>query len=302
MILVITPVVGVALAQSIKALTNENDYVLINNPVYYTFSKVVLDNKRQIISSDLVLRDGHYEIDFSDFENKIKQYNVKMFLLCSPHNPIGRVWTKNELDKIVKICSKYKVFIVSDEIHCDFAWNNNHICLLKYENYKDHIILCTSPTKAFNLAGLQISNIFIPDIDVRKKFQRELWNSGYSLVNIMGLVAGESAYKNGENWLNELKKYIIENIKYTDDFLKKKIPKIKLIYPEGTYLLWLDFNEFNLSDDMLEDLLLNKAKLWLDSGKKFGKTGSGFQRMNVALPRAKLKCALESLEKAFKDL
>ena len=128
--LVITPVVGVALAQSIKALTNENDYVLINNPVYYTFSKVVLDNKRQIISSDLVLRDGHYEIDFSDFENKIKQYNVKMFLLCSPHNPIGRVWTKNELDKIVKICSKYKVFIVSDEIHCDFAWNNNHICLL----------------------------------------------------------------------------------------------------------------------------------------------------------------------------
>lgn len=300
--LVITPVVGVALAQSIKALTNENDYVLINNPVYYTFSKVVLDNKRQIISSDLVLRDGHYEIDFSDFENKIKQYNVKMFLLCSPHNPIGRVWTKNELDKIVKICSKYKVFILSDEIHCDFAWNNNHSCLLKYENYKDHIILCTSPTKAFNLAGLQISNIFIHDIDVRKKFQRELWNSGYSLVNIMGLVAGESAYKNGENWLNELKRYIIENIKYTDDFLKKKIPKIKLIYPEGTYLLWLDFNEFNLSDDMLEDLLLNKAKLWLDSGKKFGKTGSGFQRMNVALPRAKLKCALESLEKTFKDL
>ena len=118
----------------------------------------------------------------------------------------------------------------------------------------------------------------------------------------MGLVAGESAYKNGENWLNELKRYIIENIKYTDDFLKKKIPKIKLIYPEGTYLLWLDFNEFNLSDDMLEDLLLNKAKLWLDSGKKFGKTGSGFQRMNVALPRAKLKCALESLEKTFKDL
>ena len=300
--LVITPVVGVALAQSVKALTNENDYVLINNPVYYTFSKIVLDNKRQIISSDLVLRDGHYEIDFSDFENKIKQYNVKMFLLCSPHNPIGRVWTKDELDKIVKICSKYKVFIVSDEIHCDFAWNNNHICLLKYENNKDHIILCTSPTKTFNLAGLQISNIFIPDIDVRKKFQRELWNSGYSLVNIMGLVAGESAYKNGENWLNELKKYIIENIKYTDDFLKKKIPKIKLIYPEGTYLLWLDFNEFNLSDDMLEDLLLNKAKLWLDSGKKFGKTGSGFQRMNVALSRAKLKCALESLEKAFKDL
>lgn len=299
--LVTIPVVGVALAISTKILTQENDYVLITNPVYYTFSKIVLDNNRKIISSDLVLKDGHYEIDFEDFENKIKKYNVKLFLLCSPHNPIGRVWKEYELNKIIEICSKYKVFIVSDEVHCDFAWNSQHICLLKYDDYKDNIILCTSPTKSFNLAGLQISNIFIPSEFIRKKFQRELWNNGYSLINIMGMVACESAYKNGESWLNEIKKYILENIRYTDRFLKERLPKIKLIYPEGTYLLWLDFNELNLSDDVLESLLLDKAKIWLDGGKKFGKTGSGFQRLNVALPRKKLKYALESLERTFKN-
>lgn len=195
--LVTTPVIGVALAMSVKILTEENDYILITNPVYYTFEKVVLDNKRKIISSDLVLKNGHYEIDFQDFENKIKQYNVKVFLLCSPHNPIGRVWTKNELDKIIEICKKYNVFIVSDEIHCDFARNVNHICLLKYEDYQEHIILCTSPTKTFNLAGLQVSNIFIPSQEIRKRFQRELWNTGYSLINIMGLLACESAYEKG---------------------------------------------------------------------------------------------------------
>lgn len=299
--LVTTPVLGVALATAVKILTEENDYLLITNPVYYTFSKVVLDNKRKIISSDLVLKNGHYEIDFEDFENKIKQYSVKVFLLCSPHNPIGRVWTENELNKIIKICKKYNVFIVSDEIHCDFVWNGKHTCLFKYEDYRENIILCTSPTKTFNLAGLQISNIFIPSQEIRKKFQRELWNTGYSLINIMGLVACVSAYEKGEKWLNELKSYIVENIKYVNIFLKEKLPKIKLIYPEGTYLLWLDFNELNLSDDILEELLLNEAKLWLDSGKKFGETGKGFQRLNVALPRKKLEYALENLEKTFKE-
>ena len=253
-----------------------------------------LDNKKQHLAD---LKKQFFE----DFENKIKKYNVKLFLLCSPHNPIGRVWKEYELNKIIEICSKYKVFIVSDEVHCDFAWNSQHICLLKYDNYKDNIILCTSPTKSFNLAGLQISNIFIPSEFIRKKFQRELWNNGYSLINIMGMVACESAYKNGESWLNEIKKYILENIRYTDRFLKERLPKIKLIYPEGTYLLWLDFNELNLSDDVLESLLLDKAKIWLDGGKKFGKTGSGFQRLNVALPRKKLKYALESLERTFKN-
>ena len=298
--LITTPGVVFALSTAVKTLTNENDYVLINNPVYYPFTEVVEDNKRKIISSDLILNNNHYEIDFKDFENKIKDYKVKLFLLCSPHNPVGRVWTKKELDKIIEICKKYNVYIVSDEIHSDFIWKGHHICLLNYSDYQDNIILCTSPSKTFNLAGLQVSNIFIPNSKVREKFQLELWNTGYSLINIMGLVACKSAYEKGEKWLYECKKYILNNIDYVDAFLKERLPKIKLVYPEGTYLLWLDFNELNLSDEEIENLLLNEAKLWLDSGKMFGKSGKGFQRINIALPKEKLKQALENLEKAFK--
>ena len=299
--LITTPGVVFALSTAVKTLTNENDYVLINNPVYYPFTEVVEDNKRKIISSDLILKNNHYEIDFNDFENKIKDYKVKLFLLCSPHNPVGRVWTKKELDKIIEICKKYNVYIVSDEIHSDFIWKGHHICLLNYSDYQDNIILCTSPSKTFNLAGLQVSNIFIPNIKVREKFQLELWNTGYSLINIMGLVACQSAYEKGEKWLNECKRYILDNIEIVDKFLKEKLPKVKLVYPEGTYLLWLNFNELNLSDDEIENLLLNEAKLWLDNGKMFGKTGKGFQRINIAVPKKRLKQALENLERAFKN-
>lgn len=297
--LITTPGVVFALATAVKTLTKENDYVLINNPVYYPFTEVVEDNKRKIISSDLILKDKHYEIDFKDFENKIKQYKIKLFLLCSPHNPVGRVWSKNELDKIIEICKKYNVFIVSDEIHSDFIWKGTHTNLLKYTEYQNNIILCTAPTKTFNLAGLQVSNIFIPNSEIRHKFQLELWNTGYSLINIMGLVACQSAYEKGQIWLNELKKYLIDNINYVDNFLKEKLPKVKLIYPEGTYLLWLDFNELNMMDEKIEDLMINGAKLWLDNGRMFGETGKGFQRLNIALPRKKLEWAMEQLENTF---
>lgn len=299
--LITTPGVVFALATAVKTLTNENDYVLINNPVYYPFSEVVQDNKRKIISSDLVLKNGHYELDFEDLENKIKQYNVKAYLLCSPHNPVGRVWTKEELNKIVEICKKHNVFIVCDEIHSDFVWRGEHTCILSCKAIQNQVILCTAPTKTFNLAGLQVSNIFIPNEKVREKFQLELWNTGYSLINIMGLVACRSAYENGQKWLNELRKYLLDNINFVDGFLKEKLPKVKLIYPEGTYLLWLDFNGLNLSDEKIEELMVKKAKLWLDSGKMFGNSGRGFQRLNVALPMKKLKIALEKMEKTFKD-
>lgn len=298
--LITTPGVVFALATAVKIMTNKDDYVLINNPVYYPFSEVVEDNGRKIVSSDLKFNNGRYEIDFQDFEKKIVDHKVKLYLLCSPHNPVGRVWTKEELTQIIEICKKHDVFIVSDEIHCDFVWKGKHTCILSYGNYRQSIILCTAPSKTFNLAGLQVSNIFIPNEDIRRKFQNELWNTGYSLINIMGLVACRSAYENGLIWLNELRQYLKENIKLVDKFLKQRLPKIKLIKPEGTYLLWLDFNELNLTDDEIEELLINKAKLWLDSGKMFGESGKGFQRLNIALPRKKLLWALEQLVKAFK--
>lgn len=297
--LITTPGVVFALATAVKTLTEKGEYVLINNPVYYSFTEVVEDNGRKVVSSDLVLKEGHYEIDWEDFEQKIKQYSIKLFLLCSPHNPVGRVWQKEELDKVMAICKKYQVWIVSDEIHSDFVWKGTHTCILTYQEYQDHMILCTAPTKTFNLAGLQIANIWIPNERIRQKFQLELWNTGYSLLNIMGLVACQAAYENGENWLKELKQKLLENINYVATFLKEKLPKIRLIDPEGTYLLWLDFRDYQMSDEKIEAILLQEAKLWLDSGTMFGDTGKGFQRMNIALPQEKLKEALENLEKAF---
>lgn len=299
--LVTTPGVVFALATAVKILTDKNDYVLINNPVYYPFSEVVEDNGRKVISSDLKLDNGKYKIDLKDFEKKIVDYKIKVYLLCSPHNPVGRVWNKEELQAILDVCKKYNVFIVSDEIYSDFVWKGKHTCILNFKDYQQNVILCTAPTKTFNLAGLQISNIFIPNENIRYKFQIELWNTGYSLINIMGLVACKSAYEKGLPWLEELREYLKENIKLVDNFLKDKLPKIKLIQPEGTYLLWLDFNELNLSDDEIESLMLNKAKLWLDNGKMFGKSGRGFQRLNIALPRNKLLWALKQLEKAFAE-
>ena len=300
--LITTPGVVFALATAVKTLTNLNDYVLINNPVYYPFTEVVEDNGRKIISCDLILNDKlHYEINFNDLEEKIKKYKVKLYLLCSPHNPVGRVWTKEELEKIIDICRRNNVFIVSDEIHSDFIWKGKHTCLLKHKEYLHNMIMCTAPTKTFNLAGMQVSNIFIPNKEIRDRFQAELWNTGYSLINIMGLVACESAYRNGEKWLNELREYLSNNIKFVDMFLKERLPKIKLIEPEGTYLLWLDFRELKKSEKEINFLIENKAKLWLDSGEIFGNTGREFQRMNIALPRNKLKWALKQLEKVFKE-
>ena len=297
--LVKTPGVVFALAMAVRMLTKENDYVLINNPVYYPFTEVVVDNGRQIISSDLINNNGHYEIDFSDFEEKIKKYNIHLFLLCSPHNPVGRVWKKEELDEVIRICKKYDVVIISDEIHCDFIWEGKHNSLLNYEEYLDKIIVCTAPSKTFNLAGLQVSNIFISNKQMKDDFQNEIWKTGYSLLNIMGIVACESAYKNGEEWFDKLKEYLKYNIEYTEKYIEENIPKIKVIHPEGTYLLWLDFNEFNMTDEEIEKTMLDKAKLWLDNGTMFGESGKGFQRLNVALPRKELEFALQQLKENF---
>lgn len=300
--LITTPNVVFGIATAIKCLTNVGDYILICKPVYYPFSEAIEDNKRKVISSDLINNNGKYEMDFADFEQKIVKYKVKMFILCSPHNPVGRVWTKAELDKIVSICKKHDVFIVSDEIHCDFVWKGKHTCLLKYKDYLNKIIVCTSPTKTFNLAGIQTANMFVPDKEVREKFQAELWSTGYSLINTFGLVACQAAYTKCEGWLKEVKEYLIENMRVVSEFLMKNMPKVKMAMPEGTYLLWLDFRAYHLSEKELENTMLNKAKLFVDNGNLFGDGGKGFQRLNIALPRKQLKMALERMKNAFLEV
>ena len=302
--LVKTPGVVFALAMAVQAFTQENDAVMIQQPVYYPFSGVIKDNGRRIIDNTLVQDEvGNYHMDIADFEEKIVKEQVKLFFLCNPHNPVGRAWTREELEKIGDICYKHHVLIVSDEIHADFVYNRKHQVLVNLKKeYEEITITCTAPSKTFNIAGLQVSNIFIPDNQLRHRFKRQIAASGYSQLNAAGLAACEAAYRYGEEWYNGVKAYIRENISFTKKFLEERISKVKMLEPEGTYLVWVDFRALGLSNRELEDLIIHKAGLWLDSGAIFGAAGEGFQRINVACPRVTLQTALEKIETAVNNL
>ena len=302
--LVKTPGVVFALAMAVQAFTQENDAVMIQQPVYYPFSGVIKDNGRRIIDNTLVQDEaGSYHMDLADFEEKIIREKVKLFFLCNPHNPVGRAWTREELEKIGDICYKHHVLIVSDEIHADFVYNRKHQVLVNLKKeYEEITITCTAPSKTFNIAGLQGSNIFIPDNQLRHRFKRQIAASGYSQLNAAGLVACEAAYRYGEEWYSGVKAYIRENISFTKKFLEERISKVKMLEPEGTYLVWVDFRALGLSNRELEDLIIHKAGLWLDSGAIFGAAGEGFQRINVACPRVTLQTALEKIETAVNNL
>lgn len=301
--LVKTPGVVFAIATAIKAFSKPGDGVIIQQPVYYPFSEMVLANERKLINSPLLLEEGKYKMDYDDFEKKIAKNNVKLFILCSPHNPVGRVWSDEELKRIGDICLKYNVVIFSDEIHADFVYapNRHTVFASLGEDYADNAVIATAPSKSFNIAGLQISNIFISNKKLRDAFRNEIIKSGYSQHNTMGLAAAKAAYESGQEWLDEVRGYIKGNLGFFRDYLRDNIPKLKLIEPEGTYLLWVDFRSLGLSEKEREDLIVNKAKLWIDSGAMFGKDGEGFERFNIACSREYLKQALQNLEKAIKD-
>lgn len=299
--LIKTPGIVFAIAMAIRAFTNEGDGVLIQQPVYYPFSEVIEDNNRRIVDNTLVIDDaGKYNIDFEDFENKIINEKIKLFLLCNPQNPSSRVFTKDELIKMGDICLKHNVIVVSDEIHADFVFKGKHHVFANLkEEYKDFTITCTSPSKTFNIAGTQISNIFIPNRKIKNQFRKQIDAAGYSQLNAIGLVACEAAYKYGEEWYEAMLAYVKENIDYTREYIKNNIPEIKMTEHEGTYLVWLDFRGLGLSDKEINNIVIYKAGLWLDSGAIFGKSGEGFQRINVACPRSLLTTALNKLEKAI---
>jgi len=301
--LVKTPGVVYAICAAIRALTAKGDAVLIQRPVYYPFSEAILKNERTLVNNPLRYSLGTYRIDFKDFEEKIIQNNVKLFVLCSPHNPVGRVWTKDELIRMGDICVKHGVFVVSDEIHADFVYNGNkHFVFVNLNSeYADCSITCTSPSKSFNLAGLQVSNIFIANQSIKQKFREEIDKDGYSQLNLMGLVACQAAYEHGQQWLNELKNYLYNNLQFLRNFLASKLPQIKLVEPQGTYLIWLDCRNLGLNEEQLENLFVNKAKLWLDSGALFGLEGKSFERINIACPQLTLEKALLQLEQAINN-
>lgn len=295
-----TPGVVFALAMAVKAYTEEGDGILIQQPVYYPFRNVIEENGRRTVNSPLLLdENGCYRMNVQDLEEKIQKEKVKLLFLCNPHNPVGRVWSREELINLGDICYRHHVIIVSDEIHSDLIFKGTHYVLadLKKE-YRDITVTCTSPSKTFNIAGLQVSNIFIANAKLRKAFRQEINRTGVSGNNGVGLTACQAAYRYGEEWYQAMLSYVRANILFVKEYVSEQIPQIKVIETEGTYLVWLDCRALCLNDDQLEELIVKKAGLWLDSGTMFGEEGSGFQRMNVACPRSVLEKALEQLKHA----
>ncbi len=285
--LIKTPGVVFALAMAVKAFTSVGDKVLIQQPVYYPFSEVIADNDRVIVSNDLVLgEDLRYHIDFEDLEQKIVDNDIKLFLLCNPHNPSRRVFTGDELTRIGEICLKHNVLVVSDEIHNDFVFEGEHTVFASIsKEFADISIICTSPSKTFNLAGMLMSNILIPNATIRRRFRHEVAASGMSQLGTLGLVAAQTAYEKGDVWYEAMLSYVKSNIDYVREFTKNELPGVKFIEGEGTYLVWLDFRGTGLSFEEIDRRIIHKANLWLDSGRVFGEIGNGFQRINVAAPR-----------------
>ncbi|MDR0930329.1 MAG: pyridoxal phosphate-dependent aminotransferase [Clostridiales bacterium] len=296
-----TPGVVTAVGLAINAYTEKGESVMINRPVYYPFSNTINASDRKLINSPMVYKNGEYTLDFADFEEKIKNNNVKLYILCSPHNPISKVWKKDELKKIGDICHKYGVKVISDEIHADLAlFGNKHTPFASLgKKYADISITCTSPSKTFNLAGLQMSNIVISNPQMREKFKKAYTGAGLMWPTFFSAFAIEAAYNNGDEYLAQLKEYIEGNFKLAEEFFKEKLPKVKIVKPEGTYLGWFDFSEYGLTGDEMEHLLQNKAKLFLDGGNWFGPEGDQFQRVNMAYPRSTIQTALEKLEMAL---
>ena len=298
------PGVVFAICTLIRALTNPGDAVLIQEPVYYCFREGIRDNGRRTVVNQLRFDGARYSIDFEDFERKIIENGVKLFILCSPHNPVGRVWTKEELEKLAEICLRHDVFVLADEIHEDFVYpgNRHTVFATLSKEVADRCAVCTAPSKTFNLAGLHIANIFIANNEVRKAVRHELDAQGFSQSNIMGLVACQTAYQTGAEWVDQLVDYLRGNLSLMRETFRTRMPQIHLIEPEGTYLPWVDFSKLGLNTPELERFIVERAKLWLDGGHIFGAGGAGFQRFNIATPRAILQQALDQLETAVRQI
>jgi len=289
------------LATGVKAFTEAGDAILIQQPVYYPFREVIEDNGRIFINNQLHYEDGKYTIDFEDFEKKIVENNVKVFILCNPHNPVGRVWTREELERMGDICLAHDVVIMDDEIHCDFVYEGHTFTsfMTLGSKYQNNLVMYTSPSKTFNVAGFQPANIIIPNPDLRAKYRHANAGAGYSQGNIMGMVAVKACYTKGDQWVKELVEYIAGNIAYAKEFTKANFPKATFVEPEGTYLVWIDFSAYGFTDEELEHIMVDEAKLWLDSGKVFGPATAQFERFNLACPRSTVEQAFNQLKEAM---
>jgi len=301
--IVITPGIVPAINFAIQTYTKENDQILVQSPVYYPFFTSIENNERKLVVSELKLVNDHYEMDFEDLDKKLAG-DIKMMILCSPHNPVSRVWRFKELQKVSELCLKYNVLLISDEIHSDIIFKDKkHIPIPTIsKEISDKSLTMFAPSKTFNVAGLSLSYVIIPNKEIRIKFQKTLLNLGLHSGNVFGIEALEASYRYGQKWLEELLRYVENNFEFVCNFLQKRIPQIKAVKMDGTYLLWLNCREMKLGQEELVSFFINKAGLAFNDGSKFGKGGEGFMRMNLGCSRQLIKHALTQLESAVNKL
>lgn len=296
------PSVIYSVAKFIEMKSQKGDGILILTPAYDGFFKVISDNDRKIISSSLIKKNNNYEIDFKDFENKCKI--SKIFLMCSPHNPIGKIWSKEELEKIISICKKYNVFIISDEIHMDIVYKGKHIPILKLgENYIKNMVICTAASKTFNIPSLGGAYILCTTSEDREEYLRILKNKeALSSPSILGIIATITAYNECEYWVDELLKYTEDNIKYVKKYLEKNIPELSCDIPDGCYFAWIDFSKLSVSSEKFQKALIDIGKVAIMPGVTYGVEGEKFLRFNIGCSREKVKEGLLRMELAVDSL
>lgn len=297
-----SPGVVPALAFSILAFSNEGDGVIINTPVYPPFYSVIADNGRKVIKNSLVNSDGRYEIDFDLLEKQAAKENNKLFLLCSPHNPVGRVWTKEELLKIHDICSRHNVLVLADEIHSDLAlFGHKHIPFASIdEEAAMNSLSFMAPSKTFNIAGFSTSYVVSANPELLKGYKTTQNRLQLHMGHLFSSIVLTSAYNEGRQWLKELKHYLEQNIILMEEYFKENLPELHFYRPEATYLIWIDFRSWGLNQKELKEFLINKARVGLNDGQTFGLEGRGFMRLNVASPRALIQRALTQITEARK--
>ena len=295
-----SPGIVPALHAFTRIFVKSGEKILMNSPVYYPFFKSAERNGIEAVNSVLLNKNGRYEIDFEGFEKKAADPLVKMFYLCSPQNPGGRLWSRGELEKIGRICLENNVLVIADEIHCDLVYpGKKHISFgTLSDDIVDNSIICTAPTKTFNLAGLQISSVIIKNPELRKMYADYMTASGfdYGEAGTFGLEAIRAAYKYGDEWLDSLMEYINGNLEFLLNYVKKNIPKAKVMVPDATYLVWIDFSDYKIDSRTLHKTLKYEGKIWLDEGYLFGKAGEGFERINIACPRKTLEEGLKRIK------
>ena len=292
-----------AISAIVKALTVPGDRVLVQTPVYNCFFSSIRNNGCEAVANPLIYANGTYRIDYDDLERKAADPKVKLLLLCNPHNPVGRVWTRQELGRIGEICIRNRVLVVADEIHCELVFSGHvYIPFASIsEDFREHSVTCISPSKAFNLAGLQIANIVAADTDVRMKIDKAININEVCDVNPFGVEALIAAYNRGEDWLEELKHYLSVNYNYLKGYFDEYLPEFPVVMLEGTYLVWVDCRGIGLSSREITDILLEKEKVRVNPGSLYGEAGEGFIRLNIACPREKLIEGLNRLKRGLKS-